>query len=258
VTAPPIIELRDAELAYRLARHGSSTLKELFVDLTRRHVRYERYEALRGVSLEVSAGEVLGVVGVNGAGKSSLMKMIAGILPPSGGRVIVRGAVAAMIELGAGFSHELTGRENIVLYGSLLGRDPRAVRGRIEAIADWAGVTEFLDVPVRTYSTGMLARLAFAICTDRQPEVLLVDEVMAVGDTEFLERSADRMRRLIHDGTAVVLVSHDMATIVEQATRAIWLEAGRVRADGAPADVVAAYVADGREAAADQSPPRAP
>jgi len=165
VTGAPVIELRGAGLAYRLSRHGPSSLKEVAIELTRRHVRYERLQALQDVSLEVGRGEILGVVGDNGAGKSSLMKVIAGILPPTDGRVIVRGSVAAMIELGAGFSVDLTGRENIVLYGALLGRDPALMRRRLEEIADWAELTEFLDVPVRSYSSGMLARLGFAICT---------------------------------------------------------------------------------------------
>jgi ABC-2 type transport system ATP-binding protein len=239
----PAIELQGVGLAYRLSRHGPGSLKELAVELTRRHVRYERLHALEDVSLEVPCGEILGVVGPNGAGKSSLMKVIAGILPPTTGRVIVRGGVAAMIELGAGFSEDLTGRENIVLYGALLGRHPDTIRRRIDEIAAWAELTEFLDVPVRSYSSGMLARLGFAVCTDATPDVLVVDEVMAVGDAEFVERSGERMRALIDGGTAVVLVSHHLPTIVERATRAIWLEAGRVRAAGDPASVTAAYAA---------------
>jgi ABC-type polysaccharide/polyol phosphate transport system ATPase subunit len=239
----PTIELTDVGLAYRLSRHGPGSLKELAIGLARRHVRYERLRALRGIDLTVGAGEVLGVVGVNGAGKSSLIKVIAGILPPTEGRVVVRGKVAAMIELGAGFSMDLTGRENIVLYGALLGQDPGRQRRRVPEIAEWAELTDFLDVPVRSYSLGMLARLGFAICTDADPEILIVDEVMAVGDAKFVERAGERMDALISGGTSVVLVSHDPETILDRATRVIWLEGGAIRAEGEPADVLDAYLA---------------
>nr|WP_246852327.1 ABC transporter ATP-binding protein [Patulibacter sp. SYSU D01012] len=233
--------MRAAGLAYRQAQHGASSLKAFAIELTRRHVRYERRQALADVTLQVRPGEILGVVGTNGAGKSTLMKVIAGILPPTEGRVVVRGHVAAMIELGAGFSPDLTGRENIVLYGSLLGRPPALMRERLEAIAAWAELTPFLDTPIRTYSSGMLARLAFAICTDTSPEVLIVDEILSVGDAAFSERSGERMDALMRGGAAVVLVSHDLPALAERATRAIWLDGGRIVADGDPQDVVEAY-----------------
>jgi ABC-2 type transport system ATP-binding protein len=243
VSDAPAIELTGVGLGYRLARHGPSSLKAFAVELTRRHVRYERLQALSDVTLSVRPGEILGVVGGNGAGKSTLMKTIAGILPPTEGRVITRGHVAAMIELGAGFSIDLTGRENIVLYGALLGRPPALMRARLEAIAEWAELTDFLDVPIRTYSSGMLARLAFAICTDQAPDVLIVDEILAVGDAEFSVRSAERMDTLMRGGAAVVLVSHDLPAVAERATRALWLQGGRVMLEGDPAAVTDAYAA---------------
>lgn len=244
----PAIDLQSVGLGYRLARHGPSSLKAFAIELLRRHVRYERHQALSDVTLQVRPGEILGVVGANGAGKSTLMKVIAGILPPTDGRVVVRGHVAPMIELGAGFSPDLTGRENIVLYGALLGRPPALMRARLEQIAAWAELTEFLDVPIRTYSSGMLARLAFAICTDTSPEVLLVDEILAVGDAEFSVRSGERMDALMRGGAAVVLVSHDLPALAERATRAIWLDGGRIAAEGDPRTVIDAYEA--RRAAA--------
>ncbi|MFA4929827.1 MAG: ABC transporter ATP-binding protein [Patulibacter sp.] len=242
----PAIDLQGTGLGYRLARHGPSSLKAFAIELMRRHVRYERHQALSDVTLQVRAGEILGVVGANGAGKSTLMKVIAGILPPTEGRVVVRGHVAAMIELGAGFSPDLTGRENIVLYGALLGRPPALMRARLEEIAAWADLTEFLDVPIRTYSSGMLARLAFAICTDTSPEVLIVDEILSVGDAEFSVRSGERMDALMRGGAAVVLVSHDLPALAERATRAIWLDGGRIAAEGEPHAVIEAYGAAGR------------
>lgn len=242
------IELRDVGLGYRLSRHGPSSLKEFAVELTRRHVRYERLQALTGITLEVRPGEILGVVGGNGAGKSTLMKVIAGILPPTAGRVVTRGRVAAMIELGAGFSPDLTARENIVLYGSLLGRPPALMRERLEEIAAWAELTDYLDVPIRSFSSGMLARLAFAICSDTSPDVLLVDEILAVGDAEFSVRSGERMDVLMRGGAAVVLVSHDLSALAERATRALWLQHGHVIADGDPYEVTEAYAAARHEA----------
>lgn len=243
MSGEPAIDLRGVGLGYRQAHHGPSSLKAFAVELTRRHVRYERYQALSDVTLQVRSGEILGVIGVNGAGKSTLMKVIAGILPPTQGRVVVRGNVAAMIELGAGFSPDLTGRENIVLYGALLGRPPGLMRDRLEEIAGWADLTEFLDVPIRTYSSGMLARLAFAISSDAAPDVLVVDEVLAVGDAEFSVRSGRRMDALMRGGAAVVLVSHDLEALAERATRAVWLHAGRVMAEGDPGEVTQAYAA---------------
>lgn len=245
----PAIDLQGVGLGYRLARHGPSSLKAFAIELLRRHVRYERHQALTDLTLQVRPGEILGVVGANGAGKSTLMKVIAGILPPTDGRVVVHGHVAPMIELGAGFSPDLTGRENIVLYGALLGREPALMRARLEEIAAWAELTEFLDVPIRTYSSGMLARLAFAICTDTSPEVLLVDEILAVGDAEFSVRSGERMDALMRGGAAVVLVSHDLPALAERATRAIWLDGGRIMAEGDPHAVIDAYGSAPRVAA---------
>ena len=239
----PAIDLRGVGLGYRRAQHGPSSLKAFAVELTRRHVRYERYQALSDVTVQVRPGEILGVIGANGAGKSTLMKVIAGILPPTQGRVVVRGHVAAMIELGAGFSLDLTGRENIVLYGALLGRPPALMRARLEEIAGWAELTDFLDVPIRTYSSGMLARLAFAISSDAAPDVLVVDEVLAVGDAEFSVRSGRRMDALMRGGAAVVLVSHDLPALAERATRAVWLDGGRIMAEGDPREVTEAYAA---------------
>ena len=237
------IEVTDASLAYRLARGRAGTLKEFLIGAVKRQVRYERLWALKGVSFKVGRGEVFGVIGPNGAGKSTLMKMLARVLPPTGGRVIVRGSVAPMIELGAGFNAELTGYENIVMYGTLLGRTPQVMRERVATIAEWADLTEFVDVPLRSYSSGMLARLGFAVATDIQPEVLVVDEVLAVGDAAFRAKSEARMLEMIKNGASVVLVSHDMNAIRKLASRAMWLDHGEVKMIGDPAEVVAAYEA---------------
>jgi ABC-2 type transport system ATP-binding protein len=241
VSERPSISLTDVTLAYRLSRSHSSSLKEFAIELFRRRVRYEQKLALDGVSLEVMPGEVLAVIGPNGAGKSTMMKLIARVLPPTSGRVVVRGRIAPMIELGAGFNVELTGHENAVLYGTLLGRDPSYVRQRLDHIAEWAGLSDSMDIPVRSYSSGMLARLAFSVAVDVEPDVLVVDEVLAVGDEAFQQRSGHRMNELINAGAAVVLVSHQMEQVLERAHRVVWLEAGRVRMVGQPLEVVEAY-----------------
>jgi len=238
----PVVELKGASLAYRLARNRATTFQEYAFRLLKRQIEYEELWALREVSLEVYGGQVFGVIGANGAGKSTLMKVIARVLPPREGRVLVRGLVAPMIELGAGFHPELTGYENIVLCGTILGRSAKTMRERASDIAEWAGLEDFIDAPIRGYSSGMAARLAFAVTTDAVPDILLVDEVLAVGDAEFKERSQQRIEQMIEGGTAVILVSHSLETIRETADSVLWLDHGRVARIGAPDDVVDAYL----------------
>ena len=239
----PPVQVENVSLAYRLTRNRAGTLKEFAFQMLKRQVSYEKLWAVNGVSFEVNRGEVFALIGANGAGKTTLMKVVARVLPPTDGRVIVRGAVAPMISLGAGFNPELTGLENIVLYGTLLGREPEHMRGRAGEIAQWAGLTDFLDVPVRSYSSGMLARLGFAIASDIDPDVLVVDEVLAVGDQEFQRKSYDRMQQLMSGGTAVLLVSHMLDKVLELADRVMWLDKGAVRMLGDPQEVVASYKA---------------
>lgn len=246
-TAVPAVLVEDVRLGYRLSRNSGSSLKEFAISLFKRQVAYETLWALDGISLAAYPGEVLAVIGHNGAGKSTLMKLIARVLPPSSGRVRVRGRIAPMIELGAGFNPDLTGLENVVLYGTLLGRDPALMRSRAAGIAEWAELSNYLDVPVRSYSSGMLARLAFSVAVDTEPDVLIVDEVLSVGDESFQRRSMQRIEAMIGSGTAVVLVSHSMPQVLERATRVIWLDRGRIVKEGSTQDVVAAYqLAEGR------------
>ncbi|MEX2322689.1 MAG: ABC transporter ATP-binding protein [Acidimicrobiia bacterium] len=237
----PTIGVTDLGLAYRLTRNQASTLKEFAIRAVKRQVSHERLWAVRGVSFEVYPGEVFALVGPNGAGKSSLMKTVARVLPPTEGRVVVRGSVAPMIELGAGFNPELTANENIVLYGTLLGRRPEVMRERVPEILEWAELIEFGDVPVRNYSTGMLARLGFAVATDVQPDVLVIDEVLSVGDERFQTRSKARMASLMDGGAAVLLVSHALDLVEEIADRVLWLDHGSPMMVGDPDKVIAAY-----------------
>jgi ABC-type polysaccharide/polyol phosphate transport system ATPase subunit len=237
------ISVDNVSLAYRIAKDRAGTMKEFAINLLKRQVVYESLWALDDVSFQVARGEVFAVIGPNGAGKSTLLKVLAGVLPPTSGRVVVRGLVSPLIELGGGMNPEMTARENIVLFGTLLGREPDHMRHRIGAIAEWAELTEFLDSPVRNYSTGMASRLAFAVATDVKPEVLLVDEVLSVGDERFRRKSTERIEDLMSGGTTVVLVSHALPTVREMAQRSIWLHRGQIKMIGDTASVVDAYEA---------------
>jgi len=242
----PAVEVRAVRLAYRIDKQRVGTIKEYAINLFKGQVDREVLWALDGVDLQVTPGEVLGVIGPNGAGKSTLMKVIARVLPPTEGRVIVRGQVAAMIALGAGFDPESTARENVLLYGALLGRSQTEMRDRLPAIIEWAELQEFVDVPIRAYSSGMVARLGFAVASDFTADVLLIDEVLSVGDQTFQAKSEQRMHDLIAQGSAVVVVSHSMGTISSLCERVLWLERGRVRMLGPVAEVVEAYQASRR------------
>ncbi len=239
-----IVDVRNASLAYRRTRHRVSSLKQTAIDTIKKRMAYEEFFALNGVSMEINRGETVAVIGRNGAGKSTLLKVVARVLPPTSGRVIVRGSVAPMIELGAGFNPELTGAENMVLYGTLMGRTPKEMQGRIEEIAEWAGLKEHLDIPVRAYSSGMVARLAFATATDNTPDLLLIDEILSVGDEDFQERSKARTEAMMNSGCAVLLVTHDLNAVRTMATRAIYLDHGVPKANGKPEDVIEQYLAD--------------
>jgi ABC-2 type transport system ATP-binding protein len=239
--SPPSVVATNIGLAYRMARDRAGSMKEFAINMLKRQVVYESLWALDDVSFEIGQGEVFAVVGPNGAGKSTLMKVIAGVLPPTSGRVVVRGLLSPMIELSGGMNPEMTGRENIVMFGVLLGRDPDYMRERVGPISEWAELTEFLDVPMRNYSTGMVARLGFAIATDVKPEILLVDEVLSVGDEAFRRKSNERLEVLMEGGTTVVLVSHSLPTVRNMADRVMWLDHGRIKMIGEAETVVQAY-----------------
>ncbi len=237
----PVIEVDKASVSYMI-RHGASpTLKETVIQAFKRESHDVEVRALSDLSLTLNPGEVLAVVGRNGAGKSTLLKLLARVLPPTSGRVVVRGSVSPMIELGAGFNGELTGVENIVLYGTLLGRSPKVMRERASEIADWAGLVDSINLPLRTYSSGMVARLAFAIATDEVSDLILIDEVLSVGDAEFQGKSKARMTELINSNAAAVLVTHDLDAAREMATKALWIDHGKVMQYGEVNSVIDSY-----------------
>ena len=238
----PVIEVSSASVTYTI-RHGrANSLKETAIKFFRRESSDIEVKALRDISFTLNPGEVIAVVGANGAGKSTLLKILARVLPPTDGRVIVRGSVAPMIELGAGFNTELSGFENIILYGVLLGRTTNEMKENAPRIAKWAGLEEFIHLPVRTYSSGMLARLAFSIATDVPSDLILIDEVLSVGDAEFQSKSKERMRSLIQSNSAAILVTHDMGAAREIATRGIWLDHGKLMKIGEINEVIDAYL----------------
>jgi ABC-type polysaccharide/polyol phosphate transport system ATPase subunit len=234
------VRLEDVVQRYRVIRERPDSLREAFTKLFR-HPKPHEFEALRGVSFQVSDGEVLGIIGRNGSGKSTLLKLIAGVYKPSAGRVEVHGSVAALIELGAGFHSDLTGRENILLNGLLLGLTRKQVLEREEKIIEFADIGAFIDSPVKQYSSGMFMRLAFAIAVEVDPDVLLVDEILSVGDAEFQEKCDQRMEEFRQAGKTIVLVSHDLQAVSRLCTRVILLDHGGIVTDGEPAIVLERY-----------------
>ena len=226
---------------YTVPREMVSTLKEYAIRKLVRRIENDQFVALRDVSLVVRKGERVGVVGANGAGKSTLFRVIARVRRPSAGRVVVDGRVAPLLEMGLGMHGELTGRENVVLQGTLLGFSRAEMLDRMGRIAAFAELEGFLDAPYRTYSLGMAARLAFAVATDVDPDILLVDEALAVGDERFRARCQERMESLRARGRTFLLVSHALEDVVATCQRALWISDGRVVRDGPAAEVCASY-----------------
>ncbi|MBN2146872.1 MAG: ATP-binding cassette domain-containing protein [Anaerolineales bacterium] len=236
------ISLEGVSVLYRVPRERITSIKEYAVRWLQRRLEYEDFWALDNVSFQVRRGEVFGIIGRNGSGKSTLLKVIARVLFPQRGRVYIRGRVAPLLELGAGFQFELTGRENIFLNSALLGRTHAETQRLLPEIIDFAEIGEFIDAPVRTYSTGMVARLGFSVATCVQPEILLVDEVLSVGDAQFQQKCLDRMYNYRQNGSTILIVSHGMGTIESFCDRAMWLDCGHVRVAGPVKSVIQRYV----------------
>jgi len=244
-----MLKLTDVWVRYRMAREKPRTLQEYVIRRLRGGtVAYDELLVLRGVSLEVEKRETLGVIGPNGAGKSTLLKVIAGVIKPTGGTVDVRGRVAPLIGLGAGFDPDLTGLENTYLNASLLGRSRNEIEARLPAIVAFAELGEFIHSPLRTYSSGMVVRLAFAIATEVEPDILLIDEVLAVGDEHFRTKCEKRLIGFKDMGTTMVLVSHVMQEVKRLCDRVLWLDHGVPRMCGDPKSVIDAYLEATREA----------
>lgn len=235
---------------FRVIRERPDTLRETFAKLLHRTPSHYNFEALKGVSFEIGDGEVVGIIGRNGSGKSTIMKIIAGVYRPTSGEVKVLGRVAALIELGAGFHPDLTGRENILINGLLMGFSKREMQEREQRIIDFAELGDFIDSPIKQYSSGMYMRLGFAIATEVDPEILLLDEILAVGDGPFQKKCQDRIEQFRVRGKTIIFVSHDMSSVQNLCHRALLIQNGVVAADGLPEEVIAVYQGNAQPAVA--------
>lgn len=244
------IRIENLYKTFRLSHERAGSLKALV--LSSRRARYENVHALRGVSFSVDAGETVAVVGKNGSGKSTLLGIMAKVYRPTSGEVIMNGRAASLLELGAGFHPDLTGIENIYLNGSILGMRRREIAKCLDEIVSFAELERFIDAPLRTYSSGMVMRLGFSIAIQVDPDILLVDEVLAVGDESFQEKCYDRVREFQRLGRTIIFVSHDLKAIREVATRAIWLDMGEIRVDGGVKSVLSAYLGSSSNGRADE------
>lgn len=236
-----MIKADNVSISYRMPHDKIQSIKEYLVALLKRKLQYEEFHALTGVSFEIKKGEVVGIVGNNGAGKSTLLKVISGILKPASGSVTLGGNVVPMLELGSGFDYDLTGHENIFLNGAILGYSESYLKSKYDEIVAFSELGDFINIPVRNYSSGMIMRLAFSIASMVSPDILIVDEILAVGDAAFQEKSYARMMELMSHGTTVLLVSHNIEQVRRLCDRVIWLDHGKIVAEGPAADICDQY-----------------
>lgn len=235
------VSMQGVSVQYRVPRERFSGIKEYAIRWLKRRLEYEEFWAVRDVSFQVHRGEAFGIIGRNGSGKSTMLKVIARVLTPTSGRVITRGRIAPLLELGAGFHPELTGRENVFMNSTLLGRSQKETEQLLPEIVDFAEIEDFFDAPIRTYSTGMIARLGFSVATALRPDILLVDEVLSVGDGYFQEKCLNRMNSFRSLGTTIIIVSHNMNTLQSFCDRALWIDHGLMKAIGNVNEVIEQY-----------------
>ena len=236
-----MIEVKNVSMSFRLSQDRIQSIKEYLVTLAKGKLKYKEFWALKNVSFTVRPGEVLGIIGRNGAGKSTILKVISGILKPTEGSVSVRGNIVPMLELGSGFDFDLTGRENIYLNGSILGYSSHFLDEKYDEIVSFSELGEFIEMPIRNYSSGIMMRLAFSIATVVNPEILIVDEILAVGDEAFQRKSRQRRLELMGGGTTVLFVSHSLDQIREMCDRVLWLDHGQIKMLGETKEVCDAY-----------------
>ena len=237
----PIIEVNNVSMRFNLAREKTDTIKQYLIKLAKRQLFFDEFWALKDVSFSVGPGESVALIGRNGCGKSTTLKIISGVMAPTSGSVKVRGDIAPLIELGAGFDMELTARENIYMNGAIMGHDRAFMNRHFEEIVEFSELKDFLDVPVKNFSSGMLARLGFSVATIVEAEILIVDEILAVGDAAFQAKCEERMNHLLSDGTTLVFVSHSAEQVKRLCKKAIWLDHGAVRMQGESEAVCDAY-----------------
>ena len=238
----PIIKVDNVSMCFNLSKEKHESLKEYFLAMVQGRLQYDEFYALKDVSLDIMPGDFYGLVGLNGSGKSTLLKTIAGVYKPSKGKVTVNGTIAPLIELGAGFDLDLTARENVFLNGAVLGHDRAYMQEHFQNIIDFAELWDFVDVPVKNYSSGMIARLGFSIATEVRADILACDEILSVGDFMFQQKCHQRMEQMLSGGTTLLFVSHDINQVKQLCKRAIWIDHGHLRGDGPAEEVCNAYV----------------
>lgn len=236
-----VIKADNISVRFRLTDDKILSLKEFAMRKLTKKLNYKEFYALSDVSFNINKGEVVGIIGKNGSGKSTLLKVIAGILKPYKGSISCKGVIAPMLELGSGFDPDLTGRENVFLNGAILGFNKQFLQSKFDEILEFSELGEFIDVPIRNYSSGMMMRLAFSVATLVNPDILIVDEILAVGDAAFQEKCQKRMSEMMSGGTTVLIVSHSIAQIRELCSRVIWLEQGRVKMIGETEEICEKY-----------------
>jgi ABC-type polysaccharide/polyol phosphate transport system, ATPase component len=237
-----IIEIKNVSMMFNKSTERIDNIKEYVIRFVKRQIMFEEFWALKGINFEIKRGEAVGIVGLNGSGKSTLLKIIAQVMKPSSGYINVYGTVAPMIELGAGFDMDLSARENIFLNGAVLGFNRKQMKEKFENIVDFAELWDFLDSPLKNFSSGMIARLGFAIATSSYPDILIVDEILGVGDYKFQLKCEERMNDIIRNGATIIFVSHSIDQVKKVCSRAIWLEKGHMVMDGAVDEVCHKYM----------------
>lgn len=237
-----MVDVKDVTIRFNLANQKVDNLKEYFIKLVKRELMFQEFLALKNVSFQVRKGEAWGIVGTNGSGKSTLLKAICGILKPYKGSISIRGTVAPLIELGAGFDGNMTARENIFLNGCVLGHSEKYMKEHFDEIVDFAELWDFLDSPIKNYSSGMKARLGFSVATMVRPQILIVDEILAVGDYKFRKKCEQRMNEMLGHGTTLLYVSHSIEDVLNICNHALWLDHGNVVMKGAADEVCSAYM----------------
>lgn len=235
------VELRNVEMHFNMNKEKLYSLKEYFIKFAKRELRFERFIALQNITFDIKKGDVFGILGLNGSGKSTTLKLISGILSPTKGTIKTQGTIAPLIELGAGFDMDLTARENIYLNGSVLGYSKKFMDEKFDDIVEFSEMKDFLDTPMKNYSSGMVARIGFAIATMTTPDILIVDEILSVGDFHFQQKCEDRINKMINGDTTVIIVSHSIEQIERLCKHCVWLEKGKIKMIGDAKDVCDAY-----------------
>lgn len=236
-----IITVEHVSMKFCLSSEKFDNIKEYFIKSIKKQVSYDEFWALQDVSFEVKRGDSVGLIGLNGSGKSTMLKTIAGVLKPTKGRVTVRGTIAPLIELGAGFDMDLTAHENVFLNGALLGYSRKQMEGFYENIVEFSELKDFMNVPVKNFSSGMISRLAFAIATIGTPDILIVDEALSVGDFRFQQKCQERIQRMRDGGTTILFVSHNIAQVLEVCNKIVWLEKGHLKMQGDAEEICKIY-----------------